>query len=94
MGGDDPNEKYPAIFMMHNYGPRFNSVHLCGSFDNWQSRHNMSFDHHSNQWFITLHLKRGKYAYKYIINGHNWVVNEQEPQEKDNSGNVNNVTTI
>jgi len=47
--------------MMHNKGPKYNQVELCGSMDEWGKRYGMSFDHFTNQWFITLHLKKGKY---------------------------------
>lgn len=47
-----------------------------------------------NQWFVTLHLTKGNYYYKYILNGNNWVVNEKEPNEKDKAGNVNNVLDL
>ncbi len=79
---------------MHNYGARYSSVQLCGSFDNWQTKHNMMFDPHSNQWFVTMHLKKGKYFYKYVLNGTTWVENEKESKEKDAKGNTNNVVTI
>ena len=65
-------------FRLHNWGPRHQQVQLVGSFDNWEKRHELRFDHITNQWFITLHLAKGNYFYKYIINGQNWVVNEEE----------------
>ena len=88
------DDKLPHVFMMHNNGPRYLSVELCGTFENWQTRHKMSFDNYTNQWFITIHLARGKYHYKYVVNGKDWVVNEQESREKDAQGNVNNVLTL
>jgi 1,4-alpha-glucan branching enzyme len=75
---------------MHNHGMRYKTVELCGSFDNWKVRHSMSFDSFTNQWFITLHLAKDKYTYKYVINEGAWVVNDKEPNEKDTAGNVNN----
>ena len=41
-------ERAPHLFRMHNRGPRHQTVHLCGSFDNWEKRHEMQFDHISN----------------------------------------------
>jgi 1,4-alpha-glucan branching enzyme len=77
---------------MHNRGPRYRKVELCGSFDDWKVRHDMSFDPYTNQWYINIHLKVGEeYYYKYIINDNQWVVNEEEPKKKDQSGNINNV---
>jgi hypothetical protein len=54
----------------------------------------MQFDGYTNQWFITKHLTRGKYLYKYVVNTNNWVVNEFETREKDASGNLNNVLSL
>ena len=88
------DDKFPHVFMMHNNGPRHSSVHLCGTFDNWQTRHTMSFDNYTGQWFTTLHIARGKYHYKYVVDGKNWVVNDQEPREKDAQGNVNNALNL
>jgi len=68
-------ERVPHLFRLHNWGPRHHNVQICGSFDNWEKRHDMQFDHFANQWFVTLHLRRGEYFYKYIINNSNWVVN-------------------
>jgi len=74
--------KKPKAFGLPNRGPRYNSVEICGSFDDWQVRHQMNFDPFTNQWFVTLHLKPGEeFLYKYIINGSNWVVNDEEQKK-------------
>jgi 1,4-alpha-glucan branching enzyme len=74
--------KKPKAFGLPNRGPRYNSVEICGSFDDWQVRHQMNFDPFTNQWFVTLHLKPGEeFLYKYIINGNNWVVNDEEQKK-------------
>jgi hypothetical protein len=52
--------KKPKAFGLPNRGPRYNSVEICGSFDDWQVRHQMNFDPFTNQWFVTLHLKPGE----------------------------------
>jgi len=54
----------------------------------------MNFDNYTNQWFITLHVSRGKYLYKYVVDGTKWVFNEKEPNAKDIQGNVNNVLDL
>ena len=83
-------ERVPHTFRLHNWGPRHSNVHICGSFDNWEKRRPMQFDNYSNQWFTTVHLPRGEFAYKYVIDGQKWVTNEEEPTKKDKAGNVNN----
>jgi len=87
--------KKPKIFTMPNRGPQHQNVQICGSFDNWEERHNMHFDPITVQWYVTLHLKIGEeYLYKYIINDNNWVVNEEEPVRMDDQGNKNNFCGI
>jgi len=87
--------KQPKSFMLHNRGPRYRRVQICGSFDEWEERHDLNFDPFTNQWFITLHLKVGaEYLYKYIINDDTWVTNEEEPLRNDEGGNVNNFCGI
>ena len=56
-------------------------VQLCGSFDNWEKRHSMQFDHYANQWFTTLHMPSGDHTYKYVINNKEWVINEEEKNQ-------------
>lgn len=68
-----------------------NSVQLVGSFDNWEMKHGMSYDHITSMWFTTKDLVKGKYTYKYVINGKIWKINEEENVEKDKAGNLNNV---
>ena len=36
--------KKPKAFGLPNRGPRYTSVEICGSFDDWQVRHQMNFD--------------------------------------------------
>ena len=87
-------ERTAKTFHLHNRGPRHLSVQLCGSFDNWEKRHEMQFDHYANQWFTTLHLSRGDYAYKYVIDNKQWVINEEETKKKDQAGNINNYVGV
>jgi 1,4-alpha-glucan branching enzyme len=78
--------------MLHNRGPKYNKVQLCGSFDEWKVRHDMQFDTFTNQWYITQHLNVGEeYFYKYIVNEQHWVVNDEEKKSKDPAGNMNNI---
>ena len=87
----EDNSKKPQVFMLHNRGPRYQMVQLCGSMDEWKIRHDMSFDSFTNQWFTTIHLKiEQEYLYKYVIDDKHWVVNDEEPQRKDTAGNINN----
>lgn len=76
--------KKPKAFSLHNRGPRHRKVEICGSFDEWDTRHELNFDPFTNQWFTTLHLKPGaEHLYKYIVNDTEWIVNEEEPRRDD-----------
>ncbi len=81
--------------MLHNRGPKYQRVQICGSMDQWNVKHEMQFDQITNQWFINMTLKSGEeYLYKYIINDKHWVVNDEEPSKKDLAGNLNNYCKI
>lgn len=43
------------------------TVQLSGTFDSWKVKHSMNYDKITNCWFLTLHLKRGKYLYQYVF---------------------------
>lgn len=89
------NLKRPCLFFLHNRGPRYNKVQLCGSMDNWQVRHDLQFDQFTNQWFINMSLMVGTdYLYKYVINDKHWVVNDEEPSKVDQQGNQNNHISV
>jgi len=78
-------------FTMPNRGSRHNSVHLCGTDDNRTVRQERSLDPFTNCWFFMMHMRPGdEYYFKYIINGDNWVVNDDEPKRMDDGGNLNN----
>jgi hypothetical protein len=42
------NAKKPQVFMLHNRGPRYSKVQLCGSMDAWATRHEMQYDQFTN----------------------------------------------
>ena len=89
------SSKRPQMFLLHNRGPKYARVQLCGSMDNWEVKHDLQFDAITNQWFTNIPLKVGQeYLYKYIINEKHWVVNDEEPSRRDASGNQNNFCSI
>lgn len=87
--------KVPKQFMFRNNGPRHRRVQICGSFDDWDVRHELNFDRYTNNWYIQLHLKAGEdHFYKYIVDDQHWVVNDDEQKKNDGKGNINNVCNI
>lgn len=85
----------PHMFTLHNSGPRYNKVQVIGSFNEWKTRVELQFDDVTSRWFTTMHLKPGaEYNYKYVVNDQYWIVNDEEPKKKDNSGNMNNYVGV
>lgn len=76
-----------------NENKKPSGVQICGSYDKWQVRHALGFDPIKMQWTVTLKMKRGKFSYKYIVDGE-WVINQNEPTCVDNDGMINNCITL
>jgi starch synthase len=75
-------------------GNKVKSVQVTGSFDKWQIRYPMMYDHSNSQWYLTLQLPKGKHLYKFVVEGNVWVCSMDHPQEADSGGNFNNVIQI
>jgi len=86
--------KKQVLFRYQTPGMKVGSVQLVGSFDKWQIRHSMTFDHTKNMWHITLQLPKGRYHYKFVIDGTQWVYSHDHHSESDSSGNMNNVLEV
>ena len=69
------------------------SVAIAGSFNNWDpSAHQMS-KQRDGSWSIdvTLPEDQSKVFYKFVVNGKEWVLDNDKEKELDQSGFVNNV---
>ncbi len=88
------DSKRHVLFRYKSEDLKLKSVYLTGSFDNWQVRHSMSYDHTSDSWHVTLQLPKGKYIYKFVVEGVTWVHSWDHPTETDELGNTNNIITI
>ena len=85
---EDEVVKKFVYYYLNEYQPKV--VELSGSFDDWKKRHRLIHYPREKKWEISIKLKKGKYLYKYIIDG-NWQTNPREPTEKGDDGFVNNV---
>lgn len=65
-----------------------NEVFISGSFFDWNKRIKM-YKNKNNIFEQELYLPRGKYYFKFIVDGV-WKWSSFYQQEKDNSGNINN----
>eukprot|EP01022_Parablepharisma_sp_SALTPOND_P024880 TRINITY_DN55_c0_g1_i1.p1 TRINITY_DN55_c0_g1~~TRINITY_DN55_c0_g1_i1.p1 ORF type:complete len:1631 (+),score=215.10 TRINITY_DN55_c0_g1_i1:3219-8111(+) len=61
------NVLVPTTFKISLGSKQARSVQLAGSFDNWKSMHPLNYDPYTNCWFVTLHLKKGKYLYRFFL---------------------------
>ena len=88
---EDEIVKKFVYYYFDNYQPKV--VELSGSFDDWKKRHRLIHYPREKKWEFSMKLKKGKYLYKYIIDGE-WKTNPREPTEKGDDGFVNNVTNL
>jgi glycogen synthase len=86
--------KKQFMFSYKTTGLRLKSVQLTGSFDKWQIRHALQYDHAKGSWHVTLQLPKGRFSYKFVIDGNTWVHSFDHPSETDASGNINNFVEI
>ena len=85
--------KLPHDFYFKFKNKKAKSVLISGSFDDWKKKHSLIYESSKDIWTITLNLKRGKYNYKYIVDG-NWQINPSEKSEKGDDGIINNYIII
>ena len=78
-------------YKFNNRSPQ--NVFVSGSFDDWKEKHPLSYNQTMGKWTCTLKLKKGKYFYKYIIDG-NWEINPNEPNVRGNDGITNNIINV
>lgn len=70
------------------------TVALSGSFNNWDTK-GVRCIKTKEGWKVTQKLPPGKHFYKFIIDGHNWIIDPaNELQERDDDFNVNSVIII
>ena len=63
-------------------------VYLCGEFDGWKEKHPLQYYDNIGMWSCDLRIKKGRYLYKYIIDG-NWEINRND-LSINGSDNINN----
>ncbi|KAJ4457861.1 hypothetical protein PAPYR_6539 [Paratrimastix pyriformis] len=99
-----PEETF-ARTVLFSYGSPCDTASVVGSFDGWRSRVPLlkiadnpytPANHpirHTGRYALLV-LPKGRYAYKFIVNGFHWVIRDDLPTERDAEGNVNNVLVI
>ena len=70
------------------------TVALSGSFNNWDGK-GVRCIKTKDGWKVTQKLPPGKHYYKFIIDGHNWIIDPgNELQERDEDQNINSVIIV
>lgn len=87
---DDVTVKSPVIdgnmVTFSYFAPTADSVSLAGQMNDWSATADvMTYDDNTGFWSITKELANGKYEYKFVINGGNWVTDPRNAAQS--SGN-------
>ncbi len=78
------------------YAPEAESVTLAGTFNNWSRISDPLQDKDANGvWKIVLPLSPGRYEYKFVIDGEEWIPDPANPDTvKDGFGGKNSVIRV
>jgi glycosidase len=73
-----------------------NSVSVAGTFNGWNKDANlMKLESDGKTWSLDIDLKYGRYQYKFVRNGSEWIPDPKaEKNEDDGGGNINSHLTI
>ncbi len=72
------------------------TVHLAGSFNGWsKSKHRLADANGDGVWETTIELERGRWLYKFVIDGKDWVADAGNPERtEDGFGAWNSVALV
>lgn len=79
-----------ARFVLQASGAK--EVFVYGSFDRWSKGHKLE-KKAFGQWTLDMELARGRYEYKFLVDGE-WRINNDAPSIDDGFGSVNNLLSI
>ncbi|MDZ7317113.1 MAG: alpha-amylase family glycosyl hydrolase [candidate division KSB1 bacterium] len=74
--------------------PSFQNVYIAGDFNGWSPTHD-ALQRRGGWWEIELPLRPGKYRYKFVVNGSEWLADPSATEyELDPYGGKNSVRTV
>ena len=78
------------------YSTKVKKVNIAGSFNNWSMTADPLYDRDgSGMWIIVLPLPPGRYEYKFIIDGKEWIPDPANPTTTDDGfGGYNSVISV
>jgi 1,4-alpha-glucan branching enzyme len=74
--------------------PDAQSVALAGDFNNWSTQTDMMKKGKDGVWKIDLLLKAGEYQFRYFVDNHYWINDDETPQIANAFGTDNSVAAI
>ena len=78
-----------AVFFLRDH-QKASRIQLAGSFTNWQYNA-LDMKRTDSGWIVPVKLGAGKYWYKFIVDGH-WIIDQDNQlREPDGEGNINSV---
>jgi 1,4-alpha-glucan branching enzyme len=71
------------------------SVSVAGDFNGWNPSATPMKQRKDGCWSVTLRLPKQEYAYRYVIDGHEWVTDEEADRTVPNEhGGTNSVAVV
>ena len=87
-----PASKVPVEFKLH--APHAKRVHVAGEFTDWLASARPLRRKADGSWFAEVHIKPGRYHYKFIVDDE-WQNDPASAQtEPDAFGGVNNIIDV
>ena len=87
-----PNEK-PTEFVLEL--PTAKTVAVAGSFNSWDAKKTPMRKDSNGGWKATVSLPPGRYEYRFVVNGTEWVTDPRAKESVDNGmGSSNSVLTV
>ncbi len=83
-------EAYDSGVRFSFLAPSALSVSIAGSFNHWDSQANaLQGPDRNGVWTIVLLLPPGRYEYRFVVNGKDWVLDPSVPSADDGMGERN-----
>jgi hypothetical protein len=80
-------KKVPGGVEFSYHDPSAFSVALAGNFNNWDSKTNAMTKDDEGTWRVVVNLTPGRYEYKFVINGSDWMADPDNPKVVGDYGN-------
>jgi 1,4-alpha-glucan branching enzyme len=97
--GCEPKSLAPQVMregVLFSYSaPTAKSVSIAGSFNHWNPDHaRLTGPSQEGIWTIVLPLSAGRYEYRFVVNGKEWVLDPSVPSVDDGLGDKNSILFV